>query len=581
MNRPRKPSSQGYGSHIHLLVSVLLAAALLLMLLPPGGKGETLYVDDDAGSGGDGSSDRPFSTIQEAVDEARDGDTIRVYEGEYYENVMIDRPLEVIGNASLNTTIQVGDGTGVTVDVDEVSLLHLAIENGEVGVVVLPGTVTATLENLSLAGNDIGIHLNSSTNVTITGSTISRNAVGILAENGATNTLVRRSVIAGNTEHGIDASSNEELELDASRCFWGHRTGPHHEQNNTAGAGDNVTDLVIIRPWYEEEEMRTLRVLNEDDDDSGVSSGLILLAVLLVVVLVLIVFVVLLPKRRFDAAWGWVVKTFELEDMSERDRFIIHFALYFLGLIVLVFLADLAAVSIYENSNSLEPLQRLETKLVAGFQNETMGIDVRYNGTVLFYDEDQEFWGHTLSEREKIGGVSFEVSATCSGFHETVFLSVLILGFYGVPMKKKLKWAGIFAVVIFVENLFRMIILFPYYLIYGRDEGELLHYNWWHHYQYIFIMALFMLWFYFVAWKDIDKELDRLDEAEKKAVGTEGSEDKLSQRLNALDESGKTGDGAGKEDKEDEVRDVEAVVEEVPVVVVALPEEEEEKTGME
>ena len=57
---------------------------------------KTLYVDDD------GDSD--YTTIQEAVDNCIDGDTIFVYSGTYNENLTITKSISIIGE-NKNTTI--------------------------------------------------------------------------------------------------------------------------------------------------------------------------------------------------------------------------------------------------------------------------------------------------------------------------------------------------------------------------------------------------------------------------------------------------------------------------------------------
>lgn len=65
----------------------------------------TLYVDDDgqAGAGNCGSTAVGFTTVQSAVDAAMPGSTIQVCEGTYVENIVINKPLTLLGpNANLD-----------------------------------------------------------------------------------------------------------------------------------------------------------------------------------------------------------------------------------------------------------------------------------------------------------------------------------------------------------------------------------------------------------------------------------------------------------------------------------------------
>ena len=58
--------------------------------------GETLYVDDDGGA--------DYTSIQDAIDNASDGDTIYVYNGTYYGNIVVDKSIDLIGE-NRDTTI--------------------------------------------------------------------------------------------------------------------------------------------------------------------------------------------------------------------------------------------------------------------------------------------------------------------------------------------------------------------------------------------------------------------------------------------------------------------------------------------
>ena len=60
-------------------------------------RGNTLYV---GGSGPDN-----YTTIQGAINDANDGDTVFVYNGTYYENIVVDKSINLVGEDNEKTTI--------------------------------------------------------------------------------------------------------------------------------------------------------------------------------------------------------------------------------------------------------------------------------------------------------------------------------------------------------------------------------------------------------------------------------------------------------------------------------------------
>jgi parallel beta-helix repeat protein len=71
-----------------------------------------------------------FTNIHSAIDAARSGDTINVWAGTYYENVVIDKPLTVIGNHSSSTFIDArNSGTVVQINVDNVKFSGFGLMN--------------------------------------------------------------------------------------------------------------------------------------------------------------------------------------------------------------------------------------------------------------------------------------------------------------------------------------------------------------------------------------------------------------------------------------------------------------------
>ena len=80
----------------------LALGAVLLLLFSGGGEwsveGRTLTVDDDG--------EAEFTSIQDAINASEDGDTIRVWDGVYVENIALGDSIEIIGNGSVTTEIR-------------------------------------------------------------------------------------------------------------------------------------------------------------------------------------------------------------------------------------------------------------------------------------------------------------------------------------------------------------------------------------------------------------------------------------------------------------------------------------------
>jgi len=140
----------------------VIALVTALFFFIPGIYAETTYyVDDDAPEGGDGGEGTPFNTIQEAIDNASAGDTIRVFAGTYQENVLVNKTVSVIGNGSADTIINGSDsGHVVTISSDWANLsgCHLTASGSgfwDAGVRISADNVTVSNNNCS--GNNYGI----------------------------------------------------------------------------------------------------------------------------------------------------------------------------------------------------------------------------------------------------------------------------------------------------------------------------------------------------------------------------------------------------------------------------------------
>jgi len=141
--------------------------------------GMTLYVG--------GSEPGNYTRIQDAIDNASDGDTVFVYNGTYYENILIDTPLILMGEHKYGTII---DASGY----------------GDV-IAVLTSNCTITGFTLSNSGNSDGGHINCGIycdhySPRITNDIVTENNNGIGCWNDAS-PMIQNNIITNNTNDGI------------------------------------------------------------------------------------------------------------------------------------------------------------------------------------------------------------------------------------------------------------------------------------------------------------------------------------------------------------------------------------------
>jgi parallel beta-helix repeat protein len=163
--------------------------------------GNILYV------GGSGESN--YTKIQDAIDNASDGDTVFVYDDSspYYENIIINKAISLTGEDRISTIINGIDHENVvTLVEDKVTLSGFTIKNGS-GVYPAGISVSSNYNTISdniIIQNEYGIYLDGSVYITLTGNTISdnliinNNYIGLILVR-STNNLVSNNIIQNNS----------------------------------------------------------------------------------------------------------------------------------------------------------------------------------------------------------------------------------------------------------------------------------------------------------------------------------------------------------------------------------------------
>ena len=137
-----------------------------------------------------------YSSIQDAIDNASNGDTVFVYNGTYFENVVIDKTINLIGLGRNNTIIN-GDGFWdvITLNQDMINISHF--------------TITTNNSNESYSG----FLLESHNNLISKCSIINNSWVGIDLRD-ADNNIITDCIIHNNNLSGIGSfttGSNNEF----------------------------------------------------------------------------------------------------------------------------------------------------------------------------------------------------------------------------------------------------------------------------------------------------------------------------------------------------------------------------------
>ncbi|UCC93053.1 MAG: right-handed parallel beta-helix repeat-containing protein [Thermoplasmata archaeon] len=130
-----------------LILMVAVALAALTLVAVPAAEGATIVVPDD------------YSTIQDAIDNANAGDTIRVHAGTYSENLVIDTQVEIVGNGTQETFVQTSVPTAVDVNADGTVLSKLNITGGGTSGIYIKGE-NCTVEDVNVSGYSRGLRTN-------------------------------------------------------------------------------------------------------------------------------------------------------------------------------------------------------------------------------------------------------------------------------------------------------------------------------------------------------------------------------------------------------------------------------------
>lgn len=151
-------------------------------------KSKLIYVDDDGGA--------DYTQIQNAIDNASDGDTIFVYNGIYFEALVINKSINLIGESKDNTIIDCQKSN----EINQTNVVLVNADNCTIKKLKIIGTGTALSDTM-------GININASNN-TISNNIILKNYKGVYIGRDSKNNNVSWNTISNNL-YGIATSFSD------------------------------------------------------------------------------------------------------------------------------------------------------------------------------------------------------------------------------------------------------------------------------------------------------------------------------------------------------------------------------------
>ncbi|TET91933.1 MAG: hypothetical protein E3J35_00260 [Methanomassiliicoccales archaeon] len=202
-----------------ILMSIFYVA---LTILPGNVHAINLFV------GGTGPGN--YTTIQDAINASIPGDAIYVYNGTYYEHIIVPHPLSLFGEDNETTIIDAGgSGDVVFVDADWVNISDFTIRNAgpnpnDSGV-ELNYTQNCYIANSTILSNWYGVYLVYSDGNTILNNNISSSSYSGVRLYGSNNNDIIENSAFLNGWYGIHLTYSDSNNISNNRVWSNDRTG--------------------------------------------------------------------------------------------------------------------------------------------------------------------------------------------------------------------------------------------------------------------------------------------------------------------------------------------------------------------
>jgi parallel beta-helix repeat protein len=117
-----------------------------------------------------------YATIQGAINDAYDGDTIEIAPGEYHENIIVNKTVSILGADRENTIL---DSCGVYVTAQEVTISNLTVRNSSSSCIYLFNANFCDISRNVFDSSYMGVFLSNSSYDQVSSNTVTNSTYGI------------------------------------------------------------------------------------------------------------------------------------------------------------------------------------------------------------------------------------------------------------------------------------------------------------------------------------------------------------------------------------------------------------------
>lgn len=230
-----------------------------------------------------------YTSIQSAINNASENDTIIVYDGTYYEALVINKSINLIGAGSTLTFLAYDENkanvsTLILVTANSCTIEGFKISTNDSSLNINGITVDSSnniISNNEIMNNKYGIYLsrkNDSSDNIISNNIIINNTRGIYMSTGSKNNIVSSNNVSFNTQYGIVLiyassniiSSNNILKNRGRGVYIGYESDHNTISQNTIS--NNIEGVVLKGAEYNK-VFSNILINNEKGIDNKVCCG--------------------------------------------------------------------------------------------------------------------------------------------------------------------------------------------------------------------------------------------------------------------------------------------------------------------